>query len=94
VQTDKIPIVAEYMITVKTLDTMANETFRHLNFNEIEGYQKAKETVIPILNRQQTKSPVLSNHGEAFMWDGQCPLHIIIIAFHLTPSSKSLANNA
>jgi len=48
-QMGKIPSVTEYMDAVKTLDTMADEIYRYLNFNEIEEYQKAAETVIPIV---------------------------------------------
>ena len=48
-QIGKIPTTAEYMQAVKTLDTMADEIYRYLNFNEIEEYQKAAETVIPII---------------------------------------------
>ena len=48
-QMGKIPTTAEYMEAVKTLDTMADEIYRYLNFNEIEEYQKVAETVIPIV---------------------------------------------
>ena len=48
-QMGKIPTTAEYMEAVKTLDTMADEIYRYLNFNEIEEYQKAAATVIPIV---------------------------------------------
>ncbi len=48
-QMGKIPTIAEYMDAVKTLDTMADEIYRYLNFNEIEEYQKAAETIIPIV---------------------------------------------
>ncbi len=48
-QMGKIPTIAEYMEAVKTLDPMADEIYRYLNFNEIEEYQKVAETVIPII---------------------------------------------
>ena len=47
-QLGKIPSVAEYMEAVKMIDTMANDIYRYLNFNEIEEYQKVAEKVIPI----------------------------------------------
>lgn len=48
-QLGKIPSPAEYMDAVKTLDTMADDIYRYLNFNEIEEYQKAAATIIPII---------------------------------------------
>ena len=48
-QLGKIPSVAEYMEAVKMIDTMANDIYRYLNFNEIEEYQKVAEKVIPIV---------------------------------------------
>ncbi len=48
-QMGKIPTVAEYMGAVKMLDTMADDIYRYLNFNEIESYQKVAEKVIPIV---------------------------------------------
>ncbi len=48
-QMGKIPTVAEYMDAVKMLDTMADDIYRYLNFNEIESYQKVAEKVIPIV---------------------------------------------
>ncbi|ALP52525.1 aconitate hydratase B [Candidatus Tenderia electrophaga] len=47
-QMGKIPTVAEYMKAVKTIDPMAADIYRYLNFNEIEEYQKVAEKVIPI----------------------------------------------
>ena len=47
-QMGKIPTTAEYMQAVKALDTMADEIYRYLNFNEIEEYQKAAATIIPV----------------------------------------------
>lgn len=48
-QMGKIPSVAEYMEAVKMIDTMADEIYRYLNFNEIGEYQKEAEKVIPIV---------------------------------------------
>ena len=46
----KLPTVAEYMEYAADIDTMADDIYRYLNFNEIESYQHAAETanVIPI----------------------------------------------
>ncbi|PID46162.1 MAG: bifunctional aconitate hydratase 2/2-methylisocitrate dehydratase [Proteobacteria bacterium] len=44
----RIPTVEEYMAYAADLDTMADDVYRYLNFNEIESYQDAAETVIPI----------------------------------------------
>ena len=48
-QMGKIPTPEEYMAAVRNLDTMADEIYRYLNFNEIEEYQKVAEKVIPIV---------------------------------------------
>ncbi|HGX92175.1 MAG TPA: bifunctional aconitate hydratase 2/2-methylisocitrate dehydratase [Candidatus Tenderia sp.] len=48
-QMGKIPTPEEYMAAVRNLDTMADEIYRYLNFNEIEEYQKVAEKVIPII---------------------------------------------
>lgn len=48
-QLGKIPSQAEYMEAVKSLDTMADDVYRYLNFHEIEEYQKVAEKVIPIV---------------------------------------------
>jgi aconitate hydratase 2/2-methylisocitrate dehydratase len=44
----RIPTVEEYMEYASDLDTMADDVYRYLNFNEIESYQQAAQTVIPI----------------------------------------------
>ncbi len=49
-QLGKIPSPAEYMEAVQSLDTMADDIYRYLNFHEIEEYQKAAATVIPIVS--------------------------------------------
>ncbi|ORU94664.1 MAG: aconitate hydratase B [Cycloclasticus sp. symbiont of Bathymodiolus heckerae] len=41
----KIPTKEEYMEYAKTLDTMAEDTYRYLNFDQIEEYQKIADTV-------------------------------------------------
>ena len=41
----KLPTVAEYMSVAKNIDTMADEVYRYLNFNEIESYQAAADSV-------------------------------------------------
>ncbi len=41
----KLPTVAEYMSIAKNIDTMADEVYRYLNFNEIESYQAAADSV-------------------------------------------------
>ena len=45
----KIPSVDEYMQYAADLDTMADDIYRYLNFNEIKSYQDAAEKVIPII---------------------------------------------
>jgi len=47
-QLGKIPTVAEYQQAVKTIETMADDTYRYLNFHEIEEYKKVADKVIPI----------------------------------------------
>ena len=45
--TGKLPTVAEYMEYASTLDTMADDVYRYLNFDQIESYQNKAATVIP-----------------------------------------------
>jgi len=45
----RIPTVEEYMEYAADLETMADDVYRYLNFNEIESYTKAAQTVIPII---------------------------------------------
>ncbi|OMH29512.1 bifunctional aconitate hydratase 2/2-methylisocitrate dehydratase [Motiliproteus sp. MSK22-1] len=45
--TGTLPTVAEYMEYVSTLDTMASDVYRYLNFDQIENYQNKAATVIP-----------------------------------------------
>lgn len=44
----RIPTVEEYMEYAADLDTMADDVYRYLNFDEIESYTDAAKTVIPI----------------------------------------------
>lgn len=41
----KLPTVAEYLSVAKNIDTMADEVYRYLNFNEIDTYQDAADSV-------------------------------------------------
>ena len=43
----RIPTFEEYMAYAQDINTMADDVYRYLNFNEIESYQKAAATVIP-----------------------------------------------
>ncbi|MCW8927785.1 MAG: hypothetical protein OQK40_03065, partial [Gammaproteobacteria bacterium] len=46
----KIPTVEEYMEKVALLNTMGDDVYRYLNFNEIEEYQQQANTVkIPVV---------------------------------------------
>ncbi len=47
-QMGKIPTVAEYHEAVKTIEPLAADTYRYLNFHEIEEYKKVADKVIPI----------------------------------------------
>ncbi|MCH7743329.1 MAG: aconitate hydratase B, partial [Proteobacteria bacterium] len=47
----KLPTVEEYMEYAKKLDTMADEIYRYLNFDQIESFQKSADQVtIPVVN--------------------------------------------
>ena len=41
----KLPTVTEYLDVAKNIDTMAEEVYRYLNFNEIDTYQDVADTV-------------------------------------------------
>jgi aconitate hydratase 2/2-methylisocitrate dehydratase len=41
----KLPSVEEYMSYASELDTMSDDIYRYLNFNEIESYQKSAEAI-------------------------------------------------
>jgi len=55
----KIPDMEEYMAYMNSLDTMASEIYRYMNFNEIEGYMKGAEnaTNIPLQNISDARPP-------------------------------------
>ncbi len=44
----ELPSVEEYMKYAADLDTMADDIYRYLNFNEIKSYQDAASSIIPI----------------------------------------------
>ncbi|OOY44630.1 aconitate hydratase B, partial [Solemya velum gill symbiont] len=45
----KLPSVEEYMEYAADIDTMADDIYRYLNFDQIESYQKAAASVIPVV---------------------------------------------
>jgi len=55
----KIPDMEEYMAYMNSLDTMASEIYRYMNFNEIEEYMKGAEnaTNIPLQNISDARPP-------------------------------------
>ena len=44
----KIPTVAEYMERVKSIEPMAADIYRYLNFNQLDEYQAIADTVVDI----------------------------------------------
>ncbi|WP_163834469.1 bifunctional aconitate hydratase 2/2-methylisocitrate dehydratase [Spartinivicinus ruber] len=42
----KLPTVAEYMEYAKNINSMANDIYRYMNFNEIESFQQAANQII------------------------------------------------
>ena len=54
----KIPDMEEYMAYMNSLDTMSNEIYRYMNFNEIEEYMKGAENAknIPVQNIQEVRA--------------------------------------
>jgi aconitate hydratase 2/2-methylisocitrate dehydratase len=44
----KIPTMAEYMEYAETINTMADDVYRYLNFNEMESYMSAAEKAFPV----------------------------------------------
>lgn len=44
----KLPTTAEYMEYATTINTMASDVYRYLNFDQIAEYQKAASSVIPV----------------------------------------------
>ncbi|MDX1489788.1 MAG: bifunctional aconitate hydratase 2/2-methylisocitrate dehydratase [Pseudohongiellaceae bacterium] len=53
-----IPTMEEYMVYMKNVDTMSENIYRYLNFNEIKSYMEAAEKVqtIPAVNVQTVAS--------------------------------------
>ena len=43
--TGRIPTPSEYLKYTKMLDTVADETYKYLNFNELERYVQAASEV-------------------------------------------------
>jgi aconitate hydratase 2/2-methylisocitrate dehydratase len=44
----KIPSVDEYMAYAEDINTMADDVYRYLNFNEMENYQSAADSAFPV----------------------------------------------
>ena len=44
----KLPTTAEYLQYAEQINTMASDVYRYLNFDQIEEYQKAASSVIPV----------------------------------------------
>ena len=45
----RLPTVDEYQAHVKTLEPLADDVYRYLNFHEIAEYKKVADKVIPIV---------------------------------------------
>ena len=45
----KLPTVEEYLAYAKNLDTLADDVYRYLNFDQIESYQQSASQIIPIV---------------------------------------------
>ena len=50
--TGKLPTVDEYMEHAKTYDTMSDEIYRYLNFDQMETYVKKASNVIPLVEAE------------------------------------------
>jgi aconitate hydratase 2/2-methylisocitrate dehydratase len=44
----KIPSMDEYMIFVEDINTMADDIYRYLNFDEMEYYRSAADAAFPV----------------------------------------------
>jgi aconitate hydratase 2/2-methylisocitrate dehydratase len=44
----KIPSMDEYMTYANDINTMADDVYRYLNFNEMENYITAAESAFPV----------------------------------------------
>ena len=54
----KIPNMEEYMTYMNSLNTMAGEIYRYMNFNEIQQYMQGAENAknIPLQNIQEVQT--------------------------------------
>ena len=54
----KIPNMEEYMAYMDSLNTMSDEIYRYMNFNEIEQYMQGADNAknIPLQNIQDVKT--------------------------------------
>jgi len=44
----KIPTMDEYLAYAEDINTMGDDVYRYLNFNEMENYQSAAESAFPV----------------------------------------------
>ena len=44
----KIPNMEEYLAYANDINTMADDVYRYLNFNEMDSYQSAADSVFPV----------------------------------------------
>lgn len=45
----KLPTTAEYLVYADKINTMASDVYRYLNFDQMDEYQKAASSVIPVV---------------------------------------------
>ena len=45
----KLPTTAEYLVYAEQINTMASDVYRYLNFDQMDEYQKAASSVIPVV---------------------------------------------
>lgn len=45
----KLPTVEEYMEVAQNIDSMADDIYRYMNFDQIESYRKVADEVIPVV---------------------------------------------
>ena len=45
----KLPTTAEYLVYAEKINTMASDVYRYLNFDQMDEYQKAASSVIPVV---------------------------------------------
>jgi aconitate hydratase 2/2-methylisocitrate dehydratase len=46
--TGKIPDMEEYLAYANEINTMSDDVYRYLNFNEMESYQSAADSAFPV----------------------------------------------